>query len=283
MRIQNVGVAGFDKAAGIIVQVIAGGGFPVIAWQKDESGLEKSKKELSEALGNAINSGFITKEEKEDILNKITFTSDMTSLKDADVVIESAVEDVEIKKGIFSELSGLIREDAVLATNTSCFSATEIAGSAGNPQRCLGLHFLESVRGTKFVEIVRTENSSEETISLAVEFCSELNIECVVVKDSPGFLVNYLFVPYMNRALEAYDQGLADKEDLDTAIRMGLGYPKGPLELIDKIGLDKHLHLTGQLYRRINDPRFSAPSILNRKVEGGKLGIKTGEGFHSYK
>lgn len=283
MSIQKVGVAGLGKAAGIIMQVIPGRGVPVIAWEKDESGLEKGKNALNDELDNAIDSGFITKEEKEGILNKITFTSDLKSLKDADVVIESAVEDIEIKKGIFSELGGFVREDAVLATNTSCFSATEIAGSAENPRRCLGLHFLESVRGTKFVEIVSTENSSEETISSAVEFCSGLNIECVVVKDSPGFLVNYLFVPYMNRALEAYDQGLADKEDLDTAIRMGLGYPKGPLELIDKIGLDKHLHLTGQLYKRINDPRFSPPGILNRKVEGGKLGIKTGEGFHSYK
>ena len=282
MKIEKVGVAGLGKTASIVLQAIAGGGFPVVAWDGDEAALERDKNALSDALDKAVDSGTLTKEEKDDLLARITFTADMDRLNEADLVVESAMEDITLKKRIFSELSDIMPEAAILATNTSCFSVTEIAQSVKKPHRVIGLHFFGPPQGVTFVEVVSAERSSEETVSAAVDFCAKIGKETVVAKDSPGLIANYLFVAYMNQALDAYDHGLADKEDLDTTIRMGLGYPKGPLELIDHIGLDEYLHLTTALYERSGDLRFAPPVILTRMADSGKLGEKTGEGFYAY-
>jgi 3-hydroxybutyryl-CoA dehydrogenase len=145
------------------------------------------------------------------------------------------------------------------------------------------MHFLRPARTGKLVEVVRAENVSQEAIDAARIFLLKVGRECVVVKDSPGFIVNYLFVPYMNQALEYFDHGFSDRDGLDTALRMGLGYPKGPLTLIDEIGLDDHLHLSTVLYDRLKDVRFAPPPILKRMVDGGKLGKKSGTGFYKHK
>ena len=147
------------------------------------------------------------------------------------------------------------------------------------PGQVVGMHFLPPPQGNRLIEVVRGESSSPEALEGAQAFCRELGKEPVVVKDSPGFIVNYLFVPYMNQALEAYEHGLASKEDLDTALHMGLGYPQGPLELINQIGLDEHLELTKALYERLGDQRFAPPAILQRMVAAGKMGDKEGSGF----
>ena len=282
MQIKKVGIAGFGGLGSGIAHVVAGAGYPVAVWDADEQALDRGRSELIESLDGAVESGTLNNEEKESILSRMILSTELTLLKDVDLVIESVLEDLDLKKKIFSDVSGLVTEEAVLATSTSCYSVTEITRAAKNPQRALGMHFFKPPPDVKLVEVVRAVDSSQEVIDLVVDFCSKIGKETVVAKDSPGFIVNYLFVPYMNQALDYYDHGLADREGLDTALRMGLGYPKGPLTLIDQSGLDDHLHLTSVLYDRLKDPRFAPPPILKRMVDGGKLGKKSGRGFYTY-
>ena len=282
MQIKKVGIAGFGGLGNGIAHVVAGAGYPVAVWDADEQALDRGRSELIESLDGAVESGTINDEEKESILSRMILNTDLTALKDVDLVIESVPEDLDLKKRIFSDVSGLVTEEAVLATSTSCYSVTEITRAAKNPQRALGMHFFKPPLNVKLVEVVKAVDSSQEVIDLVVDFCGKIGKETVVAKDSPGFIVNYLFVPYMNQALDYYDHGLAHREGLDTALRMGLGYPKGPLTLIDQSGLDDHLHLTSVLYDRLKDPRFAPPAILKRMVDGGKLGKKSGQGFYTY-
>ena len=282
MQIEKVGIAGFDGLGSGIALLVARAGYSVAVWDADEELLDRGKSELNKSIEGAVESGTLNKEEKDDILTRMIFSTDMTALKDADLVIESVSEDLDFKKKVFSDVSDLVTGEAVLATSTSCYSVTEITRAAKNPQRALGMHFFKPTLDIKLVEVVRAVDSSQGVIDLVVAFCAKIGKETVVAKDSPGFIVNYLFVPYMNQALNYYDHGLADKEGLDTALRMGLGYPKGPLALIDQSGLDEHLHLTSVLYDRLKDFRFAPPPILKRMVDGGKLGKKSGRGFYTY-
>lgn len=282
MQIETVGIAGFDGLGSGIAHVVARAGYAVAVWDANEQVLERGKSALNDSIDRAIESGTLNKEEKDDTLTRMIFSTDMSALKDADLIIESVSEDLDLKKKVFSDVSGLVKGEGVLATSTSCYSVTEISQAAKNPERALGMHFFKPPLDVKLVEVVRAVDSSQEVIDLVVDFCAKIGKETVVAKDSPGFIVNYLFVPYMNQALNYYDYGLADREGLDTALRMGLGYPKGPLALIDQSGLDEHLHLTSVLYDRLKDSRFAPPPILKRLVDGGKLGKKTGRGFYTY-
>ena len=286
MKIEKVGIAGFEGPGVEIAYIVAGAGYPVAIWNADKQALGRGKNAFKQsidgAIDRAIESGTLQKEKKEQILSQLTFGADITVLKDVDLVIESLPDNLDLKNKAFSDLSDVVRKDTVLATTTSCHSVTEISDNATNPERTLGMHFLKPLLERKLVEVVRALNSSQKTIDLVVDFCSKIGKETVVAKDSPGFIVNYLFVPYMNQALNYYDHGLGDKKGLDTALKMGLGYPKGPLSLIDQSGLDDHLHLTSVLYDRLKDPMFAPPPILKRMVDGGKLGKKSGQGFYNY-
>lgn len=267
MKVERVGIAGFGELASGIAHLVASAGYATAVWDIDEKSLDSGQSVFKTSIDEAFASGTLTKEKKKEILTKITFGTELATLKDSDLVIESVSEDIELKKNTFSDLSHIVAEKALLATTTSCYSVTTISQSAKSPERVLGLHFFEPAQATKLVEVIKTERSSQETISLALDFCAKIGKETVVSKDAPGFIVNYLFVPYMNQALEAYDHGLASEEDLDMALRMGLGYPKGPLELINIIGPEKYLHLTSILYERLLDPRFAPPAVLKRMVD----------------
>ncbi len=268
MKIEMVGIAGFQELGDRIAFLAASAGYTTIVWDTNQVSLESGIKALKTSIDKEIDAGTLAKEKKEEILTQITFDTDLNIMKKSDLVIEAIAEDIQLKKTIFADLSHIVAENAILATTTSCFSVTEISKSVRNTERAMGLHFVESPQGIRLVEIVKTEITSQESISLALDFCAKIGTETVVSKDSPGFIVNYLFAPYMNQALEAYDHGLASKDDLDLALRMGLGYPKGPLELIDRIGTGKYLHLTSILYQRLLDPRFAPPAILKRMVDG---------------
>ncbi len=283
MGIEKVAVIGLTEMGIGIAQVVAGAGFPVAIFERDKTALEAGKRKLEETLSERVGSEMTGEEEKENPLSRISFHTDDGSLKGADLVIEATPEDLAVKKACISEASDIVRGEAILATTTGCFSVTEIIHSGKKPQRGLGMHFFKSPRASKLVELVKAEGTSQETVDRVVAFCAKIGKETVVAKDSPGFILNYLFVPYMNQAINYYDHGLADKEGLDTAIRMGLGYPHGPLTLIDDLGLDTHLQLSTVLYDRLHDPRFAPPPLLKRMVDSGKLGKKTGEGFYLYK
>jgi len=282
MQIERIGIIGLDKMGSGIAQVVADAGYDVDAFDIDERALEVGKGLLRSSLDTAVESGTLTNEKKDTTLARITFNTDMSNLKASDLIIEALQEDMELKKRTFSELSGIISDAAVLATTTTYLSVTEIAQSVKHKHRLLGLHFFMPPQEVKLVEVVRAERTSQETIDLAYDFCHMIGMEPVLAKDSPGFIVNHLWVTYMNEALEAYDHGLATKEDLDLTLEMGLGYPMGPLKLIDQIGLDDYLKMATAFYEESKDPKFAPPVILNRMVRSGKLGKKTGEGFYSY-
>lgn len=278
MQIEKVGVAGFNDMGFGISLVVARSGFAVSIWDTDEA-----RKALFEGLiDNAVKAGTLSSEDKEALLSRIILGTDLPVLKDADLVIESLGEDVALKRRFFADVSHVVGEDAILATHTSCHSVTEICQAAKNPQRSLGMHFFKPPEVVKLVEVVKAEKSSPNIVDQACDFCRKIGKEPVLAKDLPGFIVNYLWAPYMNQALEAYDQGLATKEDLDLTLEMGLGYPKGPLKLIDQVGLDNYLEMTSAFYEESKDPKFAPPVILKRMVKSGKTGKKVGEGFYLY-
>lgn len=281
-NIKTVGILGFGETAQGIAHVVAGAGYDVMVWERDEASLDQGKAAFEASMDKRVGSGTLTQERKAEILDRITLTRNMDDLKGCDLVIESVLEEIETKKGLCADVSEVVAEKAILATNTSCLCVTQIAQAARQPDRVLGLHFLNPPETKKLVEVVKTEQTSQAVIETALGFCSKIGKETVVVKDSPGFIVNYLFVPYMNQALEAYDHGLASKEDLDKALEMGLGYPMGPLKLIDLMGLDEHLRITSVLYEQLADQRFAPPPILRKMAHGGKLGRRTNEGFYAY-
>jgi 3-hydroxybutyryl-CoA dehydrogenase len=280
MQIKRVGFVGFGKTAVQIAEAAALAGYRLSVWDRSDEALRQGKDELGKLIDGRVSSGGLTGEDKQRLSNSVTFGVDLASTKDSDLVIEFVSEDLVLKKGILSELSSLVGKQSLIATGTACFSVTELSKSVKNPERFLGLHFLEAPQGIKLAEVVKGERTSQETISLAQEFCGKIGKETVTSKDSPGFIANYLFVPYMNQALEAYDHGLASKEDLDTAIRMGLGYPSGPLELIDRTGLERHLELASILYERLGDARFAPPAVLKRMIDGGRPDGEAGPGFY---
>jgi len=270
MIIERVGIAGFREFGSGIAYLAAIAGYPISIWDNNSKSLDLGKSSFEALTDKALEAGTIDKEKRDKIAAETTFDIDLSVLKEVDLVIEAVPEDIQLKIETSAELSDIISQKAILATTTSCFSVTEIAQAVKNPERVLGLHFFEPPHKTKLVEIIKTEISSQEPISTALDFCAKIGKEAVVSKDSPGFIVNYLFAPYMNQALEAYDHGLASREDLDLALRMGLGYPKGPMELIDTIGHEKYLRLTSILYERLLDPKFAPPAILKRMVYSGK-------------
>jgi 3-hydroxybutyryl-CoA dehydrogenase len=280
MDIEKVAVLGVTELGIDIALVVSGAGCQVAVLEKDKTALEAGKRKLDEKMREPI--APVREDERENLLSRITFHGDNGPLKEADLVIEASSEDLGLKKVSISEASNIVGEEAILATTTACFSVTEIVHSGKMPQRALGMHFFKSPRIVKLVELVKAEGTSNETLDRVVAFCSKIGKETVVAKDSPGFILNYLFVPYMNQAINYYDHGFADKKGLDTAICMGLGYPSGPLALVDDLGLDNHLQLSAALYDQLHDPRFAPPPLLKRMVDSGKLGKKTGEGFYAY-
>jgi 3-hydroxybutyryl-CoA dehydrogenase len=276
MEVRKVGIIGLGELGNGLVRLIALKGYAVQAVDKREERLIECKRWLEESGRRKEG------EEWHDIASKVGFSTEIGGMRDCELVIEAIGEDLEAKQKLLRDLEEVTSHEAILGTTTSCHSVTGVARRLIRAERVVGMHFIRPVERVKLVELVRGEKTKEALVEIVDAFCRSLEKETIVVKDLPGLLVNYLFVPYMNQAIEAYDQGLASREDLDTAIRMGLGYPMGPLELIDLIGLDKHLELTSALYDRLGDRRFFPPPILRRMVDAGKLGRKTGEGFYRY-
>ncbi len=291
MAIQTVGVIGCGLMGHGIVQVAAQAGYKVVALETEarflEAGLariDKSLAKLSEKLvkdGKASpeNAARTAKESRERILG----TLDRAALNDCDLVIEAIVEDLPTKKRLFGELGQRVKASAIFASNTSSFPIAEMGQASGRPARMVGLHFFNPVQLMKLVEVVRTDATDPEVFAQARAFGEALGKKPVACKDTPGFVVNRLLVPYMGQALAMLERGDASAEDIDAAMKYGCGYPMGPIELTDYVGLDTTLSiLRGWVDRFPNEPAFKIPGILERKVEEGKLGRKSGEGFYKW-
>jgi 3-hydroxyacyl-CoA dehydrogenase len=272
-----------------IVQVAAQGGCEVIALETEQrfldAGLARIDKSLAKLAEKAVEKGKATPEaakaEAQKTRARIKGSLDKRDLADCDLVIEAIVEDLGVKKTLFAELGKLCKPAAILASNTSSFPIAEMGEASGRPQNTVGLHFFNPVQLMRLVEVVRTDRTSDEAFAAARSFgeaCGKTPVSC---KDTPGFVVNRLLVPYMVQAMQMLERGDASKEDIDTAMKLGCGYPMGPIELTDYVGLDTTLSIVeGWTKRYPEEPAFAVPRLLAQKVEQKKLGRKTGEGFY---
>ena len=279
---KKLGVVGSGTMGNGIAQCAAQNGYEVILYDIAESQLEKAQAAISGALAKRVAKGKMEQSVMDETLAKISYSSDIKALADRDVVVEAVVEKMAIKQSVFTQLEEIVGGECVLATNTSSLSLTEIASAMKDNTRLVGIHFFNPVPAMKLVEIVKTENVSEEVVAKAREFSKDLGKTTITAKDYPGFVVNYLQYPFRLNAMRMLEKGLASAEDIDTAAKLGLGHPMGPLELQDMVGLDVTYYATSSIYEITKEPSMQPPEILRKMVEEGKLGRKTGEGFYKY-
>ncbi len=291
MTIQKVGVIGCGLMGHGIVQVAAQGGFQVVAVETEQrfldAGLARIDKSLAKLGEKLVKDGKASAEDAQKNAQqtraRIQGSLERRSLADCDLIIEAIVEDLPTKEKLFAELGGLAKSTAIFASNTSSFPISEMGRASGRPARMVGLHFFNPVQLMKLVEVVRTDATDPAVFAAAKAFGEAVGKKPVACKDTPGFVVNRLLVPYMGQALEMLERGDASAEDIDTAMKYGCGYPMGPIELTDYVGLDTTLFiLRGWVKRFPNEPAFKIPAVLERKVKEGKLGRKSGEGFYKW-
>ena len=279
---EMVAVLGFGTMGAGIAQACAQAGYNVVVLEDSDERLEDGRQRLESDLEEGVRREKVTGEARDETLARVRGTTEVGELSGAGVVVEAVVEDPEVKRELLPAVADAVDERAIIATNTSALSVTELAAAVPRPERFGGLHFFNPAQRMKLVEVVAAEQSSEETLQSLEAFAEGIGKQPVRTKDRPGFLVNRLLMPYLNQVIQAYDDGLASAEDMDTALEMGLGYPMGGLKLLDLIGLDIHLHATSAAYEQTHDLHFSPPPLLSRMVSAGYLGRKTGRGFYHY-
>jgi len=289
MAIKKVGVVGCGLMGHGIVQIAAAGGFDVVAVESDQGfldkGLARIDKSLAKLAAKQVEKGKASEEDSKQwaasTRARITGSLDKQSLADCDLVVEAITEDLGAKKALFAEFGSLCKPEAILATNTSSFSVGAMAAASGRPKNVVGLHFFNPVQLMRLVEVVRTDDTDGEVFAAAKAFgeaCGKSPVSC---KDTPGFVVNRLLVPFMVQSLLMLDRGDASKQDIDAAMQLGCGHPMGPITLTDYVGLDTTLAiLKGWCERYPDEPAFKIPASLEQKVAEGKLGRKTGEGYY---
>jgi len=290
MQIKKVGVVGCGLMGHGIAQVAAQAGFQVVALESKQefldAGIGRIEKSLGKLAEKAVEKGKAPEQAKADAAAtraRITGSLDKKDLADCDLVIEAIVEDLPTKNALFAELGKLCKPETILASNTSSFPIAEMAKASGRPGRFVGLHFFNPVQLMKLVEVVRTSQTEEDVFAAARAFGESVGKKPVACKDTPGFVVNRLLVPYMTQALQMLERGDATKEDIDAAMQFGCGYPMGPITLTDYVGLDTTLSiLEGWVARFPDEPAFAIPAILRQKVAEKKLGRKSGEGFYKW-
>ena len=280
--IQTVGVAGSGTMGTGIAIVAARAGMATIVYDTQQAALERAKRQIDGFFGKSVERGKMTPELKAAAMARLTFTTTLDGMQPCDLVIDAVFEDLNVKHQLFGALGKVCPEHTIFASNTSTLSITEIAASSGRDDRFVGMHFCLPAQLMKLVEMSPGLNTSEATFTKAWEACKALGQKPVKTKDNPGFILNYFLVPYNNDAIRMVEAGVADPADIDRAIKTGLGYPMGPLELLDLIGLDTQLLLCDALYGVTNEPRAACPPLVRRMIAAGHLGRKSGRGFYTY-
>jgi len=282
MEMKKVGVVGCGLMGSGIAEVCARAGYSVIVREVNEELLQKGLARIHKSLTTAAAKGKITQEEATQAWARIHGTMSLADFSGCDLVVEAAVENMSLKKEIFAELDGILAPHAILASNTSSLCVTEMASATGRGDKVLGIHFFNPVPVMPLIEFVRTILTSDDTMAAARQFGASLGKTMVTAKDTPGFIVNRLLIPYVLDAVRVYEEGLATREDIDTAIKLGLNHPMGPLTLLDFVGLDTCLFIADAMFEEYKDRRYAAPPLLRRMVLAGQLGRKSGKGFYDY-
>ncbi|RME82882.1 MAG: 3-hydroxybutyryl-CoA dehydrogenase [Caldilineae bacterium] len=282
MNIKTIGVVGCGLMGSGIVEVCARSGFNVIVGEANQALLESGLSRVRKSLDRAVERGKLGKADAEAALGRISGTTDLEDFAECDLAIEAVSEDPDLKQKIFHKLDQVLRPDVIIASNTSSISIAVLASATQRPDRVLGMHFFNPVPVMKLLELVRGILTSDETMDIARQVGQQLGKTTVVAKDSPGFIVNRLLIPFLLDAIRAYEAGLASKEDIDTAVHLGLAHPMGPLTLCDLVGLDTTLAVADVMYEEFGEPRFKAPPLLRQMVAAGLLGRKSGRGFYDY-
>jgi 3-hydroxybutyryl-CoA dehydrogenase len=279
----KIGVIGAGTMGQGIAEMLASKGLDVVLTEKTEDKLRQARTMIEMSLDRQIEKWAITAAEKKLMLSRIHATTDLAETADCDIVIETITEDLEAKKRVFAELDGICREDAILASNTSTLSLTELAGETRRPERVIGMHFLHPVSRVDLVEIVRGLKTSDETFQRTKRFVEEvLRMTGIMVYESPGFVTTRLINVLINEALHVLAEGVASAEDIDTAMRIGYDFRYGPLEMADRFGLDAVLTAMERMFREYGDIKYRPSFLLKKMVRAGHLGVKTGEGFFKY-
>jgi 3-hydroxybutyryl-CoA dehydrogenase len=279
---RTVGVAGSGLMGSGIVEVCARAGYDVIVREVSDDLLARGLDRLDRSLGRGVERGKLSAADRDGARKRVRGTTRLEALSPCDIIIEAIVELMDAKKTLYAELDRVCQPATVFASNTSSLSITEMASVTRRADRFLGLHFFNPVPVMKPVEMVRGFLTSDETLAAARAFCETLGKTVVLCKDSPGFIVNLLLVPYLLDAVRALDMGVASREDIDTAVQLGLNHPMGPLTLLDFVGIDTTYYIAEAMYQEFKDSRYAAPPLMRKMVLAGYHGRKTGRGFYEY-
>ncbi|MBV9339781.1 MAG: 3-hydroxyacyl-CoA dehydrogenase family protein [Acidobacteria bacterium] len=286
MEIRKVGVVGCGLMGSGIAQVAATAGFPVTVLEVEQRFLDKGfdaiNKSLDKLSERPPDKGGITQSQKDQIVSRLTGTTRLAEVADCDIVIEAIIENPTAKKQMYAALDQTVNKQAIFASNTSSISITELMTATGRPERFIGLHFFNPVPLMKLVEVVRTIATSDEIQETAYAFGKKLGKVPVRTSDKTGFIVNRLLVPYLLDAIRAYEEGVGSIEDIDSAMKLGCGYPMGPFTLLDFVGLDTTYYITHVMHDEFKERRFASPALLKRLVLAGWYGRKSGKGFYDY-
>ncbi len=281
-QIRSVGVVGGGLMGSGIAQVSAQGGYPTILRELDDALCDKARASIERSLQKAIEKGKLTAEQRDATLGRLTVVTHLERLATCDLVIEAVVEHLDTKRALWRSLDALAAPHTMFASNTSSLSIVDQAAATKRGDRFVGLHFFNPVPAMRLVEVVRTVTTSDDTVDAAFDFVRAIGKEPIAAKDSPGFVVNLLLVPYMLDAVRAVERGVASVQDIDTGMQLGAGHPMGPLALCDYVGLDTLQKVAEIMWAAYREPRYAPPPLLSRLVAAGMLGKKNGRGFYDY-
>jgi 3-hydroxybutyryl-CoA dehydrogenase len=282
MAVEKVGIVGSGIMGAGVAEVAARAGMTVVLRSRKQESADAMVAGLERSLAKQVERGKLDETEAAAVGARVSATADLEALAECDLVVESIVEDLETKKQLFMELDRLVKDGAILATNTSTLPVVEMATVTNRPERVCGIHFFNPALAMSLVEVVRTLLSSEETIGEATAFAEACGKSPVVVEDRAGFIVNGLLFPYLNNAVRMLENRTASRDDIDAAMQGGCNFPMGPLALLDLVGLDTSLAILDALYTEFRDPNYAAVPLLRRMVAAGHLGRKSGRGFYEY-